>query len=544
MTRRRLLLLLTAALTATAGSSSAQTSVKIDDDVSFGHTAARKTLVRDATGALHCVFVENLPNGDRAVRLASSFDSGSNWSTDPFIFNDATSSIAGAFPTNTCNAAIDEQGNLHVVWGAYHYPSEFRQYYRRYHLATQTASSILNLTGTFSRPVTVRTDAMGISVDANGVIWIVLQGTGSWEDHLARSTQPYNAAHQFTDLGSISGGYSAQQTKLAVDSQNRVHCAFYRNVPPGVIAHRVRTGTGWLGASATVSGTGGTNDFYPSLAADSLGAVHLAYMRDAPSSPAALEYRRFDGVSWGPTVAVQSFTSAQTSGSSLDMTALACEESTGDVLLTYRDYGGAKDQVLFEKPSAASSFTKVHTLLPADTGTNVYIRPGMRGALYPSFARAEHRFGMVVRLGTAAPFELLYVDLLGDPGIEVVGQGCVGSGGFAPKLAVTSGPPVAGAPIALVISEGLGGANAVLLFGLDKGETPIGFGCSLYLTGVLPPAPVVPLGGSGPGTGTVTLLGTLPSDIGGNSFAIQTFVLDPGAPLGFTASNGLKISVP
>ncbi|MFG0316752.1 MAG: hypothetical protein ACF8XB_05725 [Planctomycetota bacterium JB042] len=522
----------------------AQNSVQIAPDVIHPPTSARKTLVRDAQGFLHCVFVENLPNGDRPVRLATSFDGGTNWTVTPVVFNDATSALNGTFPTNACNAAIDEQGNLHVVWGAYHYSSNYAQYYRRHDLGAGTAGPIVDLSAAFGRSASTRTDAMAITVDANGRVYIVLQGTTSWEDHLAVSTQPFNAQNQFQDLGSVSGGYSAQQTKLAVDATNRVHCAFYRNQPPGVIAHRIWTGTAWAGASVTVGGTSGVNDYHPSLVADALGAVHLAYVRDAASPPAVIEYRRYDGTTWEAPIGVATFTSTQLAGSTTDVMALACEESTGHVYLTYRDYAGAGDLVLVEKASGASAFTKVHTLLPASAGKNAYVRPGLRGQLFPNSARAEHRFGLVVRVGTASPYEFRYVDLFGVPGVEIVGQGCPGSGGFVPKLAVTSGTPMAGAPIALVLSDGLGGALAVLLFGLDKGETPLGFGCSLHLTGVLPPAPVVPLGGSGPGTGTVTLLGALPSDIGGNSFALQAFVLDAAAPLGFAPTNGLKLNVP
>jgi len=123
------------------------------------------------------------------------------------------------------------------------------------------------------------------------------------------------------------------------------------------------------------------------------------------------------------------------------------------------------------------------------------------------------------------------------------GDGCPGSGGFVPVLSAPL-DPVAGQPFSLVINEGLGGAQALLMFGLTQTSVPFGFGsCELLIDNLVGPPVFFPLGGVGPGNGSIILSGTLPASASGVTITTQGFVQDAGAPDGFTATNGLLCNI-
>ncbi len=124
------------------------------------------------------------------------------------------------------------------------------------------------------------------------------------------------------------------------------------------------------------------------------------------------------------------------------------------------------------------------------------------------------------------------------------GTGCAGTGGFVPELSTSPcGTIVNGTQITVQVSEGLGGAPLVLFFGLNQAALPIGGGCTLNIAPVLPGLVSVPLGGVGPGNGGVILTGIMPASAAGVTFTMQGFVGDNGSPIGFTATNGVQLTV-
>src|SRR5690606_7900107 len=128
------------------------------------------------------------------------------------------------------------------------------------------------------------------------------------------------------------------------------------------------------------------------------------------------------------------------------------------------------------------------------------------------------------------------------PGTAVeYGAACAGSGGFEPRLLPIT-CPVAGGLQTLRIDRGLGGSLAALLFGLNPAALPIGAsGCLLNVAPVVGPSLLVPLGGSGPGNGTLTLSGLVPPSAAGLKIAMQAFVQDPVGLAGFVTTNGLDL---
>ena len=55
-----------------------------------------------------------------------------------------------------------------------------------------------------------------------------------------------------------------------------------------------------------------------------------------------------------------------------------------------------------------------------------------------------------------------------------------------------------------------------------------------------PSSALLPIGGVGPGLGSLSLAGRLPTFFSG-SFGLQAFVLDPASPIGMSASPALVV---
>ncbi|MCI0589951.1 MAG: integrin alpha [Planctomycetes bacterium] len=147
------------------------------------------------------------------------------------------------------------------------------------------------------------------------------------------------------------------------------------------------------------------------------------------------------------------------------------------------------------------------------------------------------------------------VSLVGVPGgVDVLGSGCAGSGGVVPRIQTAGGAPAVGnAAFAVVLSEALGGATAVLIGGLSGtawSGTPLplnlGFlglpACSLLVSADQFIARTS--AGAGPGAGTAYVPAILPASpsLAGLSLFFQWYVVDPGPlPLPGATSAGLEV---
>lgn len=129
------------------------------------------------------------------------------------------------------------------------------------------------------------------------------------------------------------------------------------------------------------------------------------------------------------------------------------------------------------------------------------------------------------------------------PGFLAYGAGCAGSGGFMPALS-GDGFPTGGAAFALRITQGLGGAWAILGAGAGNGALPLTPSCTVHIDPVIPASlTFVPLGGAGPGAGAFTLSGLLPAGTPPAVFHFQSLVFDAGAPNGFALTNALRAAI-
>ncbi|MBI4881687.1 MAG: hypothetical protein HY812_18800 [Planctomycetes bacterium] len=138
---------------------------------------------------------------------------------------------------------------------------------------------------------------------------------------------------------------------------------------------------------------------------------------------------------------------------------------------------------------------------------------------------------------------LLYIGSTAPSGYASYGQACTGSGGFKPLLHM-DGYPTAGSTVSLHIEQGVGGQLAMLLFGLFPGAIPFGVNnCFLNVTPVVGPQILLPLLGSGPGNGAISLSAALPLTSPPGTFTMQAFCGDPGTPEGMTSTKGLQMTI-
>jgi WD40 repeat protein len=128
-----------------------------------------------------------------------------------------------------------------------------------------------------------------------------------------------------------------------------------------------------------------------------------------------------------------------------------------------------------------------------------------------------------------------------DGTIESYGAGTAGSGGFTPNLAVT-GCASPGGTLHIAATQALGGTQGFLLLGLGAGSAQLK-GCELLVAPVLPLFFALPLGGAGAGNGTLALSGVIPPSSPDVTLTMQLFVVDPGGPAGFAASQGALLEI-
>lgn len=123
------------------------------------------------------------------------------------------------------------------------------------------------------------------------------------------------------------------------------------------------------------------------------------------------------------------------------------------------------------------------------------------------------------------------------------GSGCPGTGFFVPSLDL-DGCAEPNSNVTLEIKKGLGGSTALLFLGAAPSSIPIGGGCTLNVFPIIGPQLPLPLSGAGPGLGLLSIPAFIPGTLSGVSFTMQVFVLDPGATLGASASNGVQVTIP
>jgi len=122
------------------------------------------------------------------------------------------------------------------------------------------------------------------------------------------------------------------------------------------------------------------------------------------------------------------------------------------------------------------------------------------------------------------------------------GTGLGGSGGFVPHLSA-QGCPGLTTTFGLALDQALGGASGLLLIGVAQTSVPLVGGTLL----VAPPLLMLPVAtpGVGAGAGALAFTVFIPDDptLSGVQVYLQAGMADPGAPFGYSLSNGLSVSI-
>ncbi len=142
------------------------------------------------------------------------------------------------------------------------------------------------------------------------------------------------------------------------------------------------------------------------------------------------------------------------------------------------------------------------------------------------------------------PANLIYTPLAHGCGRFVMyGQGCATSAGSIPELEA-HGCAIPGGPVRLQVRRGIPGQNAFLVLGTQAASIPLGGGCNLLTSPLLPFVfgPIF-LPSNGRMLGATLLATNLPAGAIPGTIRVQAFVTDPGWPKGYAVSNGLELEI-
>ncbi len=122
-------------------------------------------------------------------------------------------------------------------------------------------------------------------------------------------------------------------------------------------------------------------------------------------------------------------------------------------------------------------------------------------------------------------------------GFARFGSSCQGTNGLAPLLNA-QGCAVAGGEVRLRLSVAKASSTAFLFVGATAGSTPLPNGCALLVASPAPLAPTLPTDVDGRALVSIPI----PASVGPGTVVAQAFVVDPGAPSGFSATNGVSVT--
>lgn len=184
------------------------------------------------------------------------------------------------------------------------------------------------------------------------------------------------------------------------------------------------------------------------------------------------------------------------------------------------------------------------TYLPGAYVTGIAVDPAagtyLTGIASNGFPTTPGAFDTSLDIGGDA--FLMKFDLC--PGeIEAHGTGCPGAGGITPSLAVT-GCASPGFALEVALTDALGHAPGLLLFGLGSGSLALHPNCALSIGPLLPALSIpVTILGTGSGGGSIEFAATIPEIATPVEFHMQAVVADPLAAGGVSASNAVRIRI-
>lgn len=123
------------------------------------------------------------------------------------------------------------------------------------------------------------------------------------------------------------------------------------------------------------------------------------------------------------------------------------------------------------------------------------------------------------------------------------GSGCPGTGGITPTLSL-DGCPGPGESILIRVQDAVPGTIAILMVGFQQANLPLNDGCTLLVSSLVTPFPVMVIGGlPGAGNGQGTLPGSIAPGTPPTQVFMQAWVKDAAGSKGYVASNALDVMI-
>jgi hypothetical protein len=199
-----------------------------------------------------------------------------------------------------------------------------------------------------------------------------------------------------------------------------------------------------------------------------------------------------------------------------------------------------------DRPNAASGqdFFNVVKLIRPDgsalTATFGGFTPALGAGLYDfSFDPASQTLAILDFSNRSVTiFDVFY-----EPWFQY-GSGCPDTGNIIPVLDMSGDPSPGFGVLNLDITQAYGGGFCYIFFGVAQAQIPLNPPCDLLLVPLPGLVGPLPINGNGPGTGTLTISGTLPIESRGGVLTSQAFILGGGTPGIFVTTNGVQINIP
>lgn len=329
---------------AKAGATQAGKRVAIDSAArSLGGSPSRQILVRAANASLYALTVR--PSGKLRLRVLR--DGARRFETVTEAIATETSGVSEQHRTTNCALAIDSKGVLHIVWARYHYPKFFAQYYRSYDPQTGRLSKVLRTSARDNK----RSLALAIAVDSKDRVYVVAPSNATWQSRLLQITRTQkDGGLSHRDLGQLNTVASSQRAALAIDADDRVHCAYYGNSSGGALRHAIYDpkpeAPGWQKNNFNrerrfhllAKNSPYRSVFAPNLACDLQGTVHVTYVM-RPSADRALLFHRSlarGAPTWSEERAISSWRHPSKAHDPNDFHALAVHPDGRQLLVAHR----------------------------------------------------------------------------------------------------------------------------------------------------------------------------------------------------------------
>jgi len=414
-----------------------------------------QSIVRDSGGNLYVIYRYMTSSTRSEIAIGRSTDGGLNWAMS--WMTGFAANPSGDYGNYSQCIAIDSKDNLHCAWfhrvatSGSRIPRTTR--YNRFDAATQKWGAEWTVTN-----AKYELDPPCLVVDQNDYVWFAYGNhSSSWRTVVDRSNLPTASDLKFTRYSpAFTSSGSSQKVDMVVDAVGRIHISYYDNN-----TSNTNQGAGvkhqWIDPGATspkwtwtpISGHVNTYtraDYYSSMAADNAGNVYAVYTVDDQASTTGPDpqffIRKWNGSTqtWGAPVLfykVARATWEPASGQHNDgrIIAAACDETTGEVYFTYRDFTSGEYRLARwrgndqEPPTTYAKLMSTGSL-PATT-RNYFIYPQFRGSLHPRTNRTSIGLDLLYTVGdqgaTTPQYTLYY---------EHFPIGSMGSTG-APKIGTT-----------------------------------------------------------------------------------------------------------